>query len=305
VIQTTGQTVAQRQKQIDELQNKIKEFEGRKYWTEDDIKASETATQRLAKLEADLYGRDYRQSPEFKEKYQSKFDRLWNKGKETVKGLTVKFMEGEEQKERAATERDLLDVVDAPPSQRYKLAKQLFGDDHAVVTDYANKLNDIRDEAEEAVQDKQKSYQSETQKQAEELRAVGGQIEAFVKQASDGLVQQFPDIFAAKEDEPEVAAALKKGFDFVNESRMKQATMTVNERAARIATITAWAGAFPRLVHDLSKLRAEIASLREENGKYRKSDPGTMGEGGAEAAGGVKDGGSDDLAAEIDALNKK
>jgi predicted nuclease with TOPRIM domain len=300
IIADKDKTVGEKQKEIATLQDKIKEFEGKKFWTDDDQKLSEQATKRLAKLESDLYGRDYRQSPEFKTQFQDKFDRLWSKGVETVKGLTVTWKEGDEDKSRPATQQDLLRVVDAPASERYKLAKQLFGEDYPVVIDYANKLNDIRESAEEAVKNKQDNHQSETQKQADELKKVSGQIEQFVKEAGENLVQKFPDIFSAKEDEPEVAAALKKGFDFVDDARINQGKFNPNERAAKIAVIRSWAGAFPRLIHDRSRLMAENAALREEIAKYNKTDPGNLGEGaGAGGGAGKDDGGSDELAAEF------
>lgn len=300
ILADKDKTVGEKQKEIETLQGKIKGFEGKRFWTDDDEKLSQQATQRLAQLEADLYGRDFRQSPDFKAQFQDKFDRLWSKGVETVKGLTVTWREGEEDKSRPATQQDLLRVVDAPASERYKLAKQLFGEDFTIVMDYANKLNDIREAADEAVSEKQKNYQSDTQRQAEQFKTVSTQIEQFVKEAGENLVQKFPDVFSAKEDEPEVAAALKKGFDFVDDARINQGKLNPNERAAKIAVIRAWSGAFPRLMHDRSKLMAENAALREEIAKYNKSDPGNMGEGGGEGGGaGKDDGGSDELAAEF------
>jgi hypothetical protein len=287
------------------LQGKIREFEGKRFWTEEDQKLSEKAATRLAQLEADVYGRDYRTSPEFKAQFEDKFNRLWKKGAEVVKGLSITWTEGEEEKTRPATERDLLRVVDAPPAERYKLAKQLFGDDFTIVMDYANKLNDIRESADEAVAEKQRNYETDSQRQAQQLQATGQQIETFVKTASDNLFQQFPEIFTAKDDQPELAAALKKGFDFVDDSRMNQGKMNVNERAARIAILRSWAGAFPRLVTEIAGLRTKLAAMETENATYRKSDPGTLGEGGGGTSTKDSEGaGSDDLAREIERLGK-
>jgi hypothetical protein len=301
------------EKQMGELREKISGYEKRRYYTDDDLKQSEATTKRLSELESELYSRDYATSPEYKSKFQDRLDQIWGEAQEEVKGMTVKYQDGvdaEQQpimKERAATTNDLLQVIDAPASQRLAIAKRLFGDDREPVLQWARDIASLRKDASRAIEEKRTGYASEVTKRDQQFRDANQRISAFISDTSKQLEQQYPEIFSAPADKPEIAEALKKGFSFVDESSSKMMEFNLNERAARAALVRSWAGAFPRLVLDLSQKSARIAELEGQIKKLQGSDPGELGGGGGGGgkAEGARDGGSDDLAAELDALNKR
>ena len=167
--------------------------------------------------------------------------------------------------------------------------------------DVINPMVKTQKAADQAIKEKTENYQSEARTQAEKFTAQQQRVQGFIKGQTDVLAQKFPDIFAAAETDTEAAANLKKGFDFVDECTSK-ANMDINERAARASLVRAWAGAFPRLVGDIARLRAENAALKEENAKYRGSDPGGAGDGGGGGSPAPSEGGSDAMAAELDNL---
>lgn len=306
-------TVKEREKQIGELTDKISGFEKRRYWTDADLKQHEEATKRLSQLEADLYSRDYAASPEYKSKFQDRLDDIWREASEEVKGLTVKYQDGvdDEQKpimkERAATTRDLLSVIDAPPVDRMAIAKRLFGDDREPVLQWARDIAVLRRDAAKAIEEKKTGYASEITKRQQQFAEANQKIQGFIQQTTGHLEKQYPNIFSAPADKPELAEKLKTGFAFVDESAAKMMEYDINTRAARAAVVRSMAGAFPRLVLEVSQQAARIKELEEENAKFRQTDPSELGggTGGGGRTPGEKDGGSDTLAAEIDALNKR
>ena len=309
--QTVGGTVREKEKRISELQDQMASFEKRRYWTDDDLKLHESATKRLSELESELYSRDYTSSPEYKSKYQDRFDDVWREASEEIKGMMIRFPDGTDEagqpkfSERAATNKDLLAVVDAQPSERMRIAKQLFGDDREAVLQWAREIAVIRKEAAKAVEDKRAGYASEITQRNQKFQEANQKVGQFIQQMSGHLEKTYPNIFTAPDDQPEVQAALKKGFAFVDESSAKMMDYNVNERASRAAVIRSMAGAFPRLAMDNTRLSNRVQELEAQLAKFEKSDPSELGGGGGGGTETKKDGGSDTLADEIDKLNRR
>jgi hypothetical protein len=306
-------TVREKETQLSQLREQLNSFERRRYWTDDDLKASEAATKRLAQLESELYSRDFAASPEYKSKYQDRFDEIWKEASEEVQGLTVRYQDGvdEEQKpkfaERPATVKDLLAVVDAPIRDRLSIANKLFGENKEVVLGWARDIAQIRKDAARAIEEKRNGYTTELTKRNQQFQEANQKIAGFIQQTNQHLAKNYPDIFEATPDQPEAAEALKKGFAFVDESSAKMMEWDINTRAARASVVRAMAGAFPRLLSDRVRDRAEIKSLREKLAKFEKSDPSEMGGTPGSSGGGrtEKGGGSDELAAELEAQLSK
>jgi hypothetical protein len=311
-------SLREKETQIAQLREQISLFEKRRFWTDQDLQTSEAATKRLAELESQLYARDYAESPEYKTKYQTRFDEIWKEASEEVQGLTIKYQSGTEEgedgkqkpvySERPATVKDLLAVVDAPARDRLPIATKLFGENKEAVLGWARDLSQIRKEAQRAIEDKRTGYTAELQKRQQDFAQGQQKMSGFIQQTNDHLAKTYPHIFQATADQPEAGEALRKGFAFVDESSAKMMEFDINTRAARASVIRAMAGAFPRLVLDVTRMTAENKELREKLAKFESTDPSEMGGGGGGApagGGGTKDGGSDDLAAEIEKLNKK
>ena len=78
VIADSQKTVAEKEVLVGQLNAKLKVLEGKRYLTEDDEKQQQATTQRIAKLEADIYGRDYSASPEYKKNFTDKINAQGN-----------------------------------------------------------------------------------------------------------------------------------------------------------------------------------------------------------------------------------
>lgn len=301
--ETHTKTLSQKEEEIRKLTSQMASFQGKRVWTDEDQKLLDKATQRQAELEADVYSRDYRQSPEFKTKYQEPFDKIWNEAKSELVGMKVSITgknveSGEpEQQERTITEADIHKVVDAPANQRINVAKELFGEDRETILTHARELNLLRKSANDAVEGKQKNYQTEIQTKSTEFQKAQGDYQKFVKDSSEKFVINNPDLFTVEEGDTEAATAVDKGLQFVDSSVSGSEKMGVNERAARAALIRGMAASFPRLMLERTRLRAEVERLKTENAGFRQSDPGNAGEGGGAGGSGGSDevGGSDDL----------
>lgn len=311
VKESVNLTVREKEKQISDLQGRMADFEKRRYWTDEDLKLHEASVKQLAQAQSELYSRDYASSPEYKTKYQDRFDQVWQEASQEVKGMVVRYQDGldDEQKpiwkERPATERDLLAVIDAPISERISIAKRLFGDDKEAVLQWARDIASIRKEASKAIEEKRTSYASEMTQRNQKFQEANQKLTTFVQQTTNHLAQAYPDIFTAPADQPEAQEALKKGFGFVDESSSRMMEFDINTRAARAAVIRSMAGAFPRLLADRVRDRAEIQSLKETLAKYDKTDPGSLGGGGGGGSPPTKEGGTDEMAAEFDAIMNK
>lgn len=296
---TSGKTLAQRQADIEKYQAKIKEFEGRRYWSDDDQKSTDSAKAKLAQLQASLYAKDYSKSPEYKEKYIDPANRVYDKALNRVLGMNVKVTDPATQEvtERPATKDDLLQVINAPPQQRYRVAKQLFGEDAHVVTRDADSLQDLDEQARAAIEQKSKGWESEQKQISEKSVKEQQEFQTYANQSAATIADKYPDIFKDDTD-PEAKAALERGLKFVSESaNLKDAPLA--ERAARATVIEQWAAAFPRLEHERAKLKAENVALTAELEKLRGSDPGAGGGGEGQHKPDDDEGGTDSMAKQL------
>lgn len=292
-------TKAEKETTVSSLQSKLKQLESKKFWNEDDEKKHAEMTQRLNALESNLYSRDYTESPEYKKLYADKIQEQYKEALEMVATLDTLDDNGNERK---GDRNDIIRLMGAPNNaERRRLAKELFGENFQDALDAVSPMVETKKNAEAAVKAKRENYQTEIQQRMEESQ----QIRQFISERQNDIAEKFPHIFKPDSTDSESQALLKKGFDFVDESTQKQ-DMNVNERSARIAMIRSWAGAFPRLVNEMSKKDARIAELEGQLEKLRGSDPGDAGDtGGGGSAAGDGEGGSDELAREIDALENK
>lgn len=297
----SAQTISEKEAAAAKLSVRLAELEKRRYWSEDDEKEVSAKTQRLAQLEADIYGRDYTQSPEFKKNFQDKLDNQFKDAVDVFGALTI--TEGEAT--RAATNKDVLKVLNAPSnSDRRKLAKEMFGEDFQEVLDAVQPMIETQRLADVAVKEKASNYQSEAKQKADEQTSQSKQMQELVALHSAQLAEKHPDVWKPEETDQESKDLLKRGFDFIDESHSKK-DMDINERAARIALIRNWAGGFPLVYTEKNKYKALAEERLAIIERYQSSDPSNAGESGSGSAAtdSSDKGGVDALAAEIDAMN--
>ena len=297
-------TVAEKEKALQQVQSRIKDLEQKKYWTAEDQKRVDALEAGRKELEAKLYGRNYSESEDYKKNFVEKINSQAAEAQEILGALNVTVTDAEgSETTRTGNQADMMRLYNATNNmERRRMAKELFGEDFQEALDAVSPMLQTRKDAERAVKEKAENYEADVAKFTESTKAYRQQVEGFVKQATDQLSAANPEIFGNPTDASE-AEAFKRGFAFVDEATQKADTFTPEERAARVAVVRSMAGAFPRMAHTLSKVKAELAAAQEELAKYRKSDPSNIGDGGGGGGENTDNaGGVDSMAAEFDKL---
>jgi len=268
------------QTELGKLNGKLKELEGKRYWTKEDEEKHAAMEKRQQQLESDLYSRDYKESPEFKDKYQKRADKVFNTVTKTLKGMTVKYMENDEEKERQATITDFNRIrsLDDSLVEQRKLAKSLFGEDADIVLSHARELSNIEEEANDAIETQKKSW-TQTKEQFLDSQKKNRELATTTyNEITSQLVSKYPDYFGEDAANPDANAALKGGLDYVDMISKSVNAMPSQEAAKNTAIIRMMAGSFPKHLKIIEQLKAELAEAKTDLGKLRKSDPGSGGD---------------------------
>lgn len=292
----SGYKLNARQEQ-EKLAKKISEFEKRKYLTPEQEEAYSRAEQRAKQLEAELYARDYRESPEFKDAYEGKWQRAYANAVDETTAIQVTDAEGNV---RMATQADFNRVLQAPKGQQWIIAKELFGDAAQAVLAHRTNLKQIESDAGEVLMKQRATFEQQKKESALNSQKMGERFTQAHAGVDSSLEQKYPEYFAQDPTDTEANEAQKLGLSLVDDSLKAAENLSVEDRAARSALIRRWAGSFPRMVHVNRKLKAELESAQKTIAKLKGSDPG---EGGETTPSG-KSGKSDDGGG-VDALIKE
>lgn len=288
----------------EKLQRQLKEYEKRPYLTKEQQERYDALEKRSKDLEAELYSRDYRESPEFTEKYQKRWESAYKSAVQRVSGLGIESEDAEtgEKTTRRVTESDFNRVRQAAPEEQFPLAEKLFGRYAFIVMQDISNLRGIEDSANEEIATRQKTYHSKRQELYGTLKKQSEEYQAAHEAIDRQLVEKYPAYFGESKEEPEVTAALQHGLKTVDEAMSAAESMTPQMRAAKAAVIRRWAGAFPSLVLRLKRIEAKLKEKDDELAKYRASDPGAGGDGGGESKGKAANGDED---ADLEAMAKR
>jgi hypothetical protein len=268
-------SAADEQKMRD-LERRIAEFESR----------AKTYAQQLAEVE-------YTRSDEFKEKYAAPWQRTYKEGVDFVSALRKHNELGEPGDERGSqSDFDMLRSL--PREQRRLEAKRMFGEDAPEVLEYIRQLDRIRADADAAVAEHGKQYESKKQ---EEERRKKEELDAFAQhhqRAREAIEAKFPQFFSPAHyaSSPAEKKALEDSYQYVDWLSESLQQMPADERAAAAAVLRARAAGFGLLVARAEKLEAENKALKDELAKFRSTDPG--------AAAGASGGQSADKRVSID-----
>lgn len=287
-IRSLGKSLEKLQKERDEvwqpkiqsLESKVKEYER----TVEQLKTQQPDIkpfqEKLAAIEKENQAlrevvrfSDFRQSPEFKEKYEQPYNEAWAKAVTEVTQLT---METEDGAARKATANDLLALANAPLDQLDELANKWFPRSAARVIRHVEKIRDLAEAQDKALEEAKKGATDFQTKRAGEMQKAN---QAF-KQAYDNVVgdlaKKYPKWFAPDETDPKGNEILKKGFDYADTVFSPNGTqLTPEQKAARLAVIRAKAANHDRLASRLKSTMAERDELRAKLAEYEQTEPPT------------------------------
>lgn len=263
---------------IEVLEKQIKELEG----------TAKSREQRLIES-------DYARSDEYKKKYLDRYAKEKQTAIEEVKGLTVRYKEGDEDRQRPATEADFQKALRLPPGDQDAFIHETFGSSAFRVINRINEMNRIRSEASESVAQHTEAFQA---KQIEDENLSKHERETFTKsrtEAHKALEEKWPALFSTKhyESDPDAKSKLEGGYAFVDKVDTDLEKMTPDDKAAFASVLRARAAAMPLADLLLTRAKAENDSLKAELAKYRGSDPGKeitdkgKGEGDDKKVGGI------------------
>lgn len=292
------------QGKLNTVEGQLREMGQRRFLTPDDEAKYGALEKRQQELEAILYSQDYQQSPEFKEKYEKPAQRIFATVTKELKGMTVKYKDGEEDKTRAATMEDfgrIRALSDNPAAQR-RLAKEMFGEDADIIMNHVRKLDDITEQANAEIESKRTGWATEQKKLVEQSQKTFAESRQVYLGTDQALVNKFPHYFAEDPANPEWNNALKEGLAYVDTNSAQFNAKTPAEKAKTSAIIRRWAASWPANQILIKQLKAQLEAKETELAQYRKSDPGSIDDGsngGTPPADGGP-GGSDAMADEIE-----
>jgi hypothetical protein len=289
--------------ELGKLNARLAELDKRKVLTVEQEAEYQKKDERIQQIESDLYSRDYRESPEFKDKFETPWKDKYSAALGEIKGLNVTFKENDEDKQRPATKADFDRVLESSTvTAARRVAKELFGEDADVALEYRAALRQIEDAGNKEVEAKREGWNQNKQGMVASMEANKAAGKTAYDEYTTLLSQKYPEHFAEDAANPEASTALKSGLEYVHSLGASVGSATPQEAAKSAAIVTMMAGSWSRNIVVIKQLRAQLEAKESELAKYRKSAPG--GEEGVSGDAGAKPkgGGSDALALTVDKL---
>lgn len=293
--------------ELTNTQSKMRELEGRKFLSPEQERKYADLEKDQQRLAAELYARDYAESPEFKKTFEDKAALVYQDMDRELSGMMVNAEDGNQ---RQATRADFQKVVmEAFKSKTAatKMAKELFGEDNAaVVLDGAKQLAQIQREGQAAIDAKRAGYKTEREQQQQQLEQTRTAANQSFTQYDAMLEKTFPQYFAPIEGNDQYNRAREEGLNYVDSVVRGIKNDGSPQDIQSSAIVRRWAAAFPASQVIIKQQGEKIAELQALIDKLKGSDPGNLGEGGAGGgAGGEEAGGTDALAQQIDEITRQ
>ena len=244
-------------------------------------------TERNKALEDHISYVDFTKSSEFQEKYARPYTEAWNRAARDFGQLSVRIPDGKDPetdepryKTRAGTADDLLQLANLPLAQLDAAAEEMFGRSAARVIRHVEKVRELAEAQDQALQDAQKRTGERT-KQAEETHKLNTQRGKEMWTAEHKrLLEKYPKMFASDPEDADGNKLLESGQlqadiifrrdDVPEDKRPKTAEELVRAHALAYQKIRN----HNRIAHQLKKERAENAELRKALKEFEDSAPG-------------------------------
>ncbi len=237
---------------------------------------------RIKEFEDEARFTNYRQSQEFKEKYQAPYDKAWTRAMGEVGELTIDLADGSS---RNVTPNDLLDLVNMPLGRAHEHAKELYGDFAPHMMQHRAEIKRLADEQNAALEDAKKNGAEREKSMRETTERQRGEIGDFIKTQFKGAYDeamkdpQNGEFFSTKDDDDEWNEALERGRQLsasVFAEDPQNPKLSPAERAKivkRHAAVFNRSAAFGPMKIALMKARKELAELKKENEGFKGSRP--------------------------------
>jgi len=299
LVQVHQQETTRLSTELQTTQGKMRELEGRKFLSPEQEQKYARLEQEQQQLQSELYARDYRESPEFKAKYETKSKAVFNRVGNNLKSLQVDDGQGN-MRPAVMSDFQKIQALGENPIEQRRMAKTLFGDDADVILADARELQSIVNQANEEIDSKRTGFQTEREKQQQQFQREMEEGRQTFTQFDQLIETKFPQYFGAIDGNDAYNKAREEGLKYVDTTTATLHTKTPQDRAFQSALLRRWAAAFPASQVLLKQSNEKIAALEAQIAKLKGTDPGELGgDGGAGGGGSDESGGTEGLADEI------
>lgn len=294
----------QEQRQRMALEAEVKSYRDGKLMEHPEVKTIrqrlEAAEKRRQQLEEEIRFSAYERSQEYQDKYERPFLDAYQLGRGKVAKLEIVEQSQEDpatgekrvlQQARPAAPEDF-DRIMAIMNDREasKLAKQLFGDDAAMVMYHRERVMELNNSRHSAIEHYRKTGAETLQKQAEQEAFKQEQTSRMWSEYNKEVVERFPQWLKPDENDPEANKLLEAGMEMADRAFSGANGLSPEQTVRLHAMIRNRAGAFPRAAHMVGKLQAKVEELEAALAEYQKSEPATgEGKGQEKAATGFEE----------------
>lgn len=220
----------------------------------------------------------YERSAEYKSQFEKPAQDATARAYRDVEELTVMVPNPDDPDnptERPATRADFDEIYALKLGPAAKLAKQKFGEAAAIVLQHREAVRAKWQAAYAAVEEhKGKAQEFEQQKHAQ-TEAERVARNGLWQKVNESFATKNPEMFGEREGDEEGNALLSKATQFVDTAfSPERNNYTPEQQLAMDARVRNWARATPRLMRDVKKLKADLATATKTIEELRGSGPG-------------------------------
>lgn len=308
---------------VAKLEARIKELESSGPETVKPIMEElEAKKKRLDELESKIKFADYKESTEFKEKYEKPYQEAWKKASKDLEELTIPNDDGTT---RQASAADLLQLANLPLGEARAAARQMFGDAADDVMAHRRVIRELSEAQTKALEDAKTNATEREKKLAAQRQIEHQEVTKMWTEANKALSEKYPLWFAESEGDTEGNELLRKGFSladlhFVGVSGLKpeqidnlpprfrdaikaKGDLDVKDRIALDAILRNKIASHTRLASSLKKSEARIKELEKALAEYEGSEPPAGKAGGKTTS--KRTDGLGEAMEELDAIDRK
>lgn len=283
--------LADAEKRIEELQRT----------NPDELKA---VSDRLAKAEArrdeleqKMRYLDYRESSEFKDKYQTPINEAWQRAILDLNETVVTLEDGSTRK---ATVDDLVHIGNMPLQDAARVAREMFGDAAHDIMAHRRTIRELTIQQDKALERAQKEAGEKRKIEEVESRQRAEKYQTLWKEESEALATKYPKWMKPVEGDEDGNKLLNAGYQEVDRF-FNDNTLAPEDRIKLHAKIRMKAANHDRMALRLRRMAGKIQELKTKLSEFEQSAPPagkTTPRGGRSGNGLI-----DDALSEIEALN--
>lgn len=226
----------------------------------------ETVEKRRKELEEEIRYAAYERSEEYKEKHLAPLQRAVASAYEDVSKLTIDGTDGK------ATPGHLQMLCRMELPIAISTAREWFGEAATEVLAMRRHINELRDNAEGAVEQFRKVGIEREQQHAEMLtKQQDSHRKALQQYIADGI-EKHPSLFKPADDDAEGKRFLKNGMEFADAGF--NGSLAGDQRIQRHADIRNKAGGYDYAVYRWRASERRVKELESKLSEYESSDPG-------------------------------